>query len=384
MLRRLGNMACVLAGLVLAACGSTSEPATKKSPMDTPESAVSKGMTNIEQGKYFVAEKAFERALELEPEHVPARAGQIELAIETERYEDGWEALEKARETDPTDAQHRRLATLEVRLIHAAQREDWYDSAQDAFERAEGAVPGAKNHPELLHAMARAAMTAYRADQDPQRQTDARRYARRLTKTDSPLSADGQTMLTRFDRIERAQVQASPAVRDIATTQALTRRQLALLLDDVLNLPEYLDGVQFNRAEDGETNAQGQSDYAHLEEAEAIQYASRAPLRGLSIEDGWFRPKKTVTREAFALVLQDLLRVRTGDENLAAKHFGNSSSPFSDVAPSRVSFGAIMTAVSRNLMAARNNGAFAPNDFVSGSVAIEALRQLRRVEPGSA
>jgi tetratricopeptide (TPR) repeat protein len=383
MIARLGKAVGMAAALALAACSSTDKPAEPKSPLDTPESAVSKGMTNIEQGNYLVAEKAFERALELEPGHVPAYAGQTILNIETGRYDEAREALANARDADPTDAQRRRLAKLEIRLLRTAKREDWYDAATDVFQDAEAEIPAAGEDPGLLRAIARAAMDAYRNDRSDERLSDARSYARRLTRTDSSLSADGQQMLARLDQIERAQIQASPAVRDIATAEALTRRQLAVLLDKTLGLTRYLDGVAFNRADDGETTAEGESDYAHLDEAEAIRNASRAPLRGLSIKDGRFHPKKTVSREAFALVLLDLLRTRTGDSDLGDKQFG-SSSPFDDVGSNRVSFSAIMTAVSRNLMEAKGNGTFAPTEPVRGSAAIEALRQLRRVGPGSA
>ncbi len=383
MMGYLGRAAILAGSLVLAACGSTPEPAEPQSPMDTPESHVSKGMTNIEKGNYLVAEKAFERALELAPGHVPAYAGQVALRIETGRYDEAREALAKGRDAEPTPAQRRRLATLEIRLLRSERGEDWYAEAKDVFADAEADVEGAKTDPELLRAIARTAMAAYRAERTPERLGEARAYARRLTRTDSPQSAQGQEMLTRLDRIERAQVQGDAKVKRIATEEAVTRRQLALLLDRVLKVTAYLDGVAFNRPRDGETNPQGESDYAHLPEATAIRHVSRAPLRGLDIEKGRFRPKREVTRERFAMVLQDLIRTRTADGDMATKHFGNSS-PFPDVASTRVSFSAIMTAVSRGLMESDSNGAFKPTEPVSGSVAIEALRQLRRVSPGQA
>jgi len=208
--------------------------------------------------------------------------------------------------------------------------------------------------------MTEVSLAAYRADNSADRLDRTEDHARRLTRLDAPLSAEGDKILKTVDAIRRARASGDSDVRTLGAKDALTRRDVAVLLDRVLKLDQYLGGVDFGAADAHETTADGRTDYAHLVVSEALRNASRAELRGLVIRDGRFHPDRTVTRETFAMILEDLLYRGSGADETRREHFGNAS-PFPDVAATRVSFNAVMTAVSRGLMAARDDGALRPH-----------------------
>jgi len=85
-----------------------------------------------------------------------------------------------------------------------------------------------------------------------------------------------------------------------------------------------------------------------------------AGFRGLSGEAG-----QIVTRAEFAMLLEDLSALSTGDTNLPTKHIGAESSPFMDTAPTHPAFNAIMNATEAGFLQLRESREFAPADPVT-------------------
>jgi hypothetical protein len=101
-------------------------------------------------------------------------------------------------------------------------------------------------------------------------------------------------------------------------------------------------------------------------------------VRGLEVlPDGQFHPNDMVNRAEYALMIEDILIKVTGDNTIAAKHFG-SASPFPDLRNDLPYFNAVMVVTTRNLMEAKDlSGEFAPLAPVTGVDALLVIRKLK-------
>jgi tetratricopeptide (TPR) repeat protein len=110
-------------------------------------------------------------------------------------------------------------------------------------------------------------------------------------------------------------------------------------------------------------------------EKSAIQLVIRLQILQ-PFPDRTFRPNATLTRASFALALQEILAVSTGDEKIRTHSIG-SKSPFPDVRGDHFAYNAILTTTTRGIMEAnRKSGAFGLTKPVSG---LEALISLKKV-----
>ena len=83
------------------------------------------------------------------------------------------------------------------------------------------------------------------------------------------------------------------------------------------------------------------------------------------------------SRKEMALALEDILIKVSGDESLANKFFGQTSSPYGDVKPTEAYYNAVVNVVSRNLMETDLSSAFRPNDDLDGAELLLAVVRLR-------
>jgi len=100
-------------------------------------------------------------------------------------------------------------------------------------------------------------------------------------------------------------------------------------------------------------------------------------VRGLeNYPDGNFHPDEFVNRAAYALMVEDILIKVTGDNSLATKFIGGTST-FPDLRNDLPYFNAVMVVTSRGIMQAKSisTGEFAPLDSVSG---VEALLSIKK------
>ena len=108
-----------------------------------------------------------------------------------------------------------------------------------------------------------------------------------------------------------------------------------------------------------------------------IQAVMAMGIRGLEpLSDGLFHPEQPVSRAGFALAVEDIL-VQVKDEPQLKTAFIGNESPFPDVAPDNYAFNAIVVCTTRNLLAADLDGAFRPDDEVTGAECLLAIRQLK-------
>jgi len=100
--------------------------------------------------------------------------------------------------------------------------------------------------------------------------------------------------------------------------------------------------------------------------------------RGMdAFPDHTFRPDEKITRSNYAMIMQNILIMATGDESLATKYIGQPSR-FPDVNPSHYAYNAIALMADRGVMKADTmTGEFNLNGHMSGADALLMIREFQ-------
>jgi len=167
---------------------------------------------------------------------------------------------------------------------------------------------------------------------------------------------------------------ASGEASQFAFSDSINRGEMASLITDWLDLAAYV--TVENTANRSENSDQGLNDYSDSSYKEAILSVHRAGLRSLRIRNGKFDADTAITREALALVVEDILHLKS---NISRTQFIGTASPYADVKNSGTAFNAIMTSVSRGLIQTDSDGNFHPDEVVSGAEVIATLQKLKAV-----
>ena len=181
------------------------------------------------------------------------------------------------------------------------------------------------------------------------------------------------------DRIVRALKLAkwSLNAKKIVAKDRVSRVDAAVVLVDDLHLEKLLKGAFNPYINKPIKLPEDIKNHPNLYELKIIY---RYNLRGLNsiIKNGKivFAPNDPITREEFAMVLEDIVSKYKHDPKYKTKYFG-SKSPFVDVKASSASFNAIMNAVSMGFMNANTYGEFHPKKPLSGVELIEAISKIK-------
>jgi len=368
--------AALVLTLFLGACASKTPTAEPRDAFDTAESRVEQGNLALREGRLAEALEAFTRAKSLDPNNLDAYAGLVRVNTLNGNFTAGQEALEAGQARVGNDSQRRRFAILEIDLLASQSGTEWYDDAQDVAESELGKRAPAGTDGQVQVAIGKAALRAYEVGGDSDYLEDADDYLRQAVSGGGQASAEANLLLERVDTLARAG--AGPAAA-LSAKPALTKEDIVVLLFKEFDLEAFLPGADLRTPKPGETTADGQSDYAQMPIRDEIRKVHRLGLRPLRIVDGQFDADSEMSREGFAMLLEDLMILKSGDRSIARRYIG-SESPYGDVQKTRPSFNAIMAAVGRNLMRPRPDSTFGPTDPISGADAVSALRNLRLVQ----
>jgi len=359
-----------LALVALAACESASVVST--GPDDNPQALTAKGVALLERNDAQGAMAAFQRAAALDPRFLQAREGYARAALAAGRFEDGLAAAEAGREIAGRDGKARRVfVALQIDLIGAEARASWYTRGSELLWTELRADPTAWVDGPIHLAGGK---IAAKAEDYP----EAARLLRIAVNIGGREGQAADKELVRVEEVVRASL-GSRGLAQIAAKTAITRADFVAILFDDFDLGSYLGQKAPEVARAGETGADGSSDYAQLPVADNVRTLHRLGLRGIEIAGGRFRPNDPVTREEFAMLAEDLVIRKTGEASLSRRYIG-SESPFADLTPSRASFNAMMSAISRGILSSDIKGQARPTEPVTGSAAILAMRALRGLD----
>lgn len=332
-----------------------------------------RGEREMLDGDYLLARRAFRLVLNRDDENLDAYDGLARAALAIEDWNDGFEAVSDALELITRDkVQQRRFKGLQIALETGEAKFGWYLRAYNIYHRQLQDDPGAWSDGTFALSIARSALAGFQREEDDRYLDESVRYLRRAISSGGPARSEANTLLTRVENVYRASL-GNEAIAKYALRNTLTRADVVDLIYNQMKLTALLPGVSRRNA--GETGKDGSSDYAGHPLADDIVDLHRRNVRGVSIINGDFRPKDPISREEFALLLEDLIVAKSGNKRLARSFIG-SPSPFSDLDPARISFNAFMTATSRGLLHPDSEGKIHPTTQMNGADAILALRTL--------
>ena len=181
----------------------------------------------------------------------------------------------------------------------------------------------------------------------------------------------------------------SEAGAEILSIEAITRADLAVLLTQEIRVVELANRRNPNlfgppsplqKTKDNKRNEQAAliNDITEHPAEQMIREIVR--IGGMDIfPDKSFRPHELVHRMDFALAIQQVLILVTGNRAIDTAFVG-SPSPFPDVKRSHYAFNAVSLTTERGILAAdAQTGEFGLNQTVSGVDALTALRRLQAI-----
>lgn len=365
------SLATILA--MLAACAGKPEPVEPRNAFDTPQSQYNIGTVAFEDGRYEDARQAYRRATQLDREFVPAWKGLVRTALALEAYGDAREYLKQGRDVAQDRADDVAFAALELDLLRTEAADRWERRADSLYKDYRGRANRLEAAPEAA-AFHLAGAEAYLAAGEREAAREAAQAVLALDLS-GPDSAGATEIMQQINRVDRVALLGNEEITRIATQDQINRRDLVLLLTELVDLPTLLAPEVGARRSNDETAPDGGSDYAAEPMAEQIRDIHRLGLRFPKILGGRFYPDKTVSRLEFALMLEDVTAIVEEDRGLRSRYL-SAPSPFSDLSSTHVGFNAMMTAINRGLYSAARDGRVRPNEPVSGPTAVEALRKL--------
>ncbi|MFZ0389874.1 MAG: S-layer homology domain-containing protein [Calditrichia bacterium] len=369
--------------LLLMGCGGGQKARQAQSVVDSPGIHYDRGRTLLEQEKYNEAMFEFKQANSLDPKYAPAYEGMAWVYLEQDDLENAKKMADKALDLNGKWV----LAKLVKARIKAKQGE--YD---DAIKEAQNAI---KDVPKSdTPNKKQATVEGYMILGDIYREAD--RYNEAQDAYGQVLEIDKTNM--RADRAikELAEYKSAvagqrPELRKIASQKQITRSDVAVLF--VLELPLQKIFREAPKAQTAGWRAPTQPVMGQQESSAseknvappdvpqdhwAHSFIIEALDKGVLelMPDGNFHPDEEVNRAEFARLIEKFLMRYYNDPSLETRFFGQTS-PYADVHGTSPTFNAIMTVSTRGIMPGNDDGTFRPLGPVSGTEALNIIRNLK-------
>ncbi|HPM59108.1 MAG TPA: tetratricopeptide repeat protein [bacterium] len=363
--------------LLLLAAGCGPKAIKEASVQDTPEKHFGRGMYELERGNMTSARTEFERAIALNPDYGEAFSGLAMISATQGDYKKAHELADKA-----LDKNGKSLESLVVKgRIFAMERkgDDWVEKAAKQFDKALAINPSS----------AKALFYKGEAYKEGYQFGEAAGLYSKVIALKGDYAAQADQAWERMQKIQRAAPGSKEGAR-IALIDEIDRADVAVLFMDELKLmeilkqkraPEYNTG--FKAPEDPtaiQTSVTSRSaEVTDIDNHWAKSWISEIiAARGMELfPDRTFRPDEKITRVDYAMLLQNILIMATGDESLATRYIGQPSR-FPDVNPTHYAYNAVCLMVDRGIMKAdKMTGAFDLKSHVSGADALLIIRDFQ-------
>ncbi len=343
-----------------------------QSDIDTPAYHQRAGLRAIDSGDYQSAQQSFQRAVDLDRKFASGYGG---LALANAYLGDAREAkfnIEKALERGAKDPDVLVLCARTWITLRETEKK-WFKRAEDLLTKA---LKQKKNHEGALYYMGVAYLYHYDFDQ-------AGNYFQKVIDRKGALAGKADQQWQRAQKIVRA-MPGTPEGKKVALHEKITRADLAVLFAEELKISELI-----NRLPQEPTGFQTPSQMAvttanepppdakgHWAETWIKEITTYGIMEGGAGQP--FYPEETVTRAEYALAVQRLLVIATGDASLETRYFGESPSRFSDVPSTHPAYNAMALCAERGIMQADvMTGKFNPTGTVSGADALLIIRTLQ-------
>ncbi len=365
-------------GLLLVASCSKNELREVRGSLDTPEHHALRGEDALERNQWRRAENAFMLSLGIAPKHAPslaglavAKAGLATDALSPKEkkslHQQAFDALDDAEDEASSKTERYTVYTQGIR-VHSLSRsppKKWLQEAQDFYAKAGRlAAPN-----EVRHHLNIA--RAYRVSFDlPKAET----AYRKVLAVSTPYAQIAENELAVVQRVRRAAPGALHG-KKVAFLSELSRADTAALLIEELRLSRLYRLRNANRKV-VVPKVRDLRSHPLRADIEALLHLG---VRGLELDSSdRFHPDSIITRAEFAVVIEDVLSVVTGEKNLKTRFIGQKS-PFADIRGDAPHYNAVQTVVSRGLLAPLHkiSGHFGPKEPLSGVDALLSIRLIK-------
>ena len=361
--------------LILGGCGP--KPIEKESLFDRPDTHYNQGMRELKSGQLDAATEEFQRATALDPDFAGGYIGMGLVMAEKGDFEEALNWVNKGIGKDNKFIDGP-IAKGRV-LVKQKKGDDWLKKAVKEFEKAVKIDP---NSEKAYFYLGIAYKEGYVFDK-------AVTAFGQVVKMKGDFAGEANTEWELVQKIERA----APGTKigmEIALISQIDRADLAVLFVEELKLLEVLKkkqpkvyDTQFRPPTDPQkmdvNQRQQMAAVTDIGDHWAKNWIEDVIKAGAvdAFPDHTFRPDEKISRVNYAMFLQNILIVVTGDQTLATKYIGTSSR-FPDLNPTHYAYNAICLAVDRGIMKANTiDGAFGVSKPVSGADALLIIREFQ-------
>ncbi len=365
----------MLALTLVIGCGP--KPIKEASVLDTPENHYNQGMRELDRGNLTEAASEFQRALALNPNYAEGFSGLALVAAKNGNFDKALDLADKGIGKNDKSIDAR---IIKGRIITMQRKgDDWVKKAVKEFDKALEINP---NSAKALYYKGEAYKDAYMFGEA------AAAFSQVISlKGDYAKEANAEWELVQ--KIQRAAPGTKVGMK-IALIDAIDRADLAVLMLEELKLLEIIDK---KRPKTYDTGFKAPEDPTQMQTSQMVQMADATDIdghwaknwiedvieaKGMDVfPDHTFRPDEKITRANYAMLMQNVLIMATGDESLATKYIGTQSR-FPDVNPSHFAYNAICLMTDRGIMSANKmTGAFDLNSTISGADALLIIRDFQ-------
>ena len=341
--------------------------------MDNPVYHHKAGIRHLDMREYQTAITSFERAVELDKKFAPAYAG---MGIAYANLKDKKNARKHAEKAQGLAKKDPSVLALcgKVYIDLRDQEKKWYKDAGRILKKA---LKIDKKHEGASYYMGEMYLYGHQF-------SDAEDQFRIVVEMRGDLSSKADNMWQKSQKIVRS-MPGTDVGKKVALYEKITRADLAVLLSEELKISELMErqtssSASFKTPAQMRANASGQGAPSDSKGHWAETWINELGRYGI-LEGGAgqpFYPDEPVNRAEYALAIQRILSIVTGDTSLETRYFGENPSRFQDVPSSHPAYNAMALCSERGIMQAdMMTGRFQPNLPVTGADALLSIRSFQ-------
>lgn len=341
------------------------------SDMDSPEYHHSAGMRHLEMDQFQESLVSFNRAIALDKKFAPAHAG---LGIAHANLKDAKQAKKHAGKAEGLAGKDAGVLALcgkvYIDLRHIEKK--WYKDAQRVLKKA---LKRDKNSEAAIYYSGEMNLYQYKFDESED-----------LFRSVVGLKGEYAKKADKMWQLSQKIVRAMPGTKigkKVALYESISRADLSVLLAEELKISQLMErnnssaaSFQTPGAMKNTNNTSPSDSKGHWAEVWINEMSAYGILEGSPGQP--FYPDEPVNRAEYAMAIQKILSMVTGDQSLEIRYFGESPSRFQDVTSSHPAYNAMALCAERGIMQADMiTGRFLPKKPVAGADALLSIRSFQ-------